>query len=313
MHPRHSNRRQFLAGMGLGAVAMVQSGTLCVADTQAQKGPHVAINQWSVGAMRSRDKKRPGMPLEEELTELAACGINGLEPGLQSPEQAEALAAQLAKHGLEMRSAFIGSELCHPGAAEKEIKRIVALAKRVKALGTKIIVTNPSPLPNRRGKTDAQLRAQAAGLNRLGRELAAQGLTLAYHNHDVELEHAAREFHHMMLGTEPACLSLCLDAHWVYRGAGHSQVALFDVVKLYGVRVVELHLRQSKDNVWSETFGDGDIDYRSLCKTLGAMGAKPLLVLEQGPEQGTPQTMEVAEAHRRSCRYAREVFSRSIP
>ena len=156
------------------------------------------------------------------------------------------------------------------------------------------------------------MKAQAAGLNRLGRELAAEGLTLAYHNHHVELEHAAREFHHMMLGTEPGCLSLCLDAHWVYRGAGHSQVALFDVVKLYGKRVAELHLRQSNGNVWSETFGDGDIDYRALWKGLTEMGAKPHLVLEQGPEQGTPQTIEVAEAHRRSCRYAKDVFSQRV-
>jgi inosose dehydratase len=86
-------------------------------------------------------------------------------------------------------------------------------------------------------------------------------------------------------------------------------VALFDVVKLYGARVAELHLRQSKDNVWSEAFGDGDIDYRALWKTLTAMGAKPLLVLEQGPEQKTPQTIEVAEAHRRGLRYAKEVFA----
>ena len=102
----------------------------------------------------------------------------------------------------------------------------------------------------------------------------------------------------MMLATEPGCLSLCLDAHWVYRGAGHSQVALFDVVKLYGQRVAELHLRQSKGNVWSETFGDGDIDYRALWKALAGSGVEPLLVLEQGPEQGTPQTIEIAEAHR---------------
>ena len=271
---QHCDRREFLAGMGLSAATLLWQRNAPVPRTHRPRrpDPHVAINQWSVGAMRGRDKKRPGMSLDEELAGLAACGINGLEPGLQTPEQAEALAAQLAKHGLEMRSVYTGSELLDPAAAEKEIERILALAKRAKAVGTKIIVTNPSPLPNRRGKTDAQLEAQAAGLNRLGRELAALGVTLAYHNHDVELEHAAREFHHMMLGTEPGCLSLCLDAHWVYRGAGHSQVALFDVVKLYGQRVAELHLRQSKGNVWSETFGDGDIDYRALWKTLVGNG-----------------------------------------
>ncbi|MHB8866949.1 MAG: sugar phosphate isomerase/epimerase family protein, partial [Pirellulaceae bacterium] len=252
----HCDRREFLAGMGLSAATLFWSGTNCTADTQAEAGPHIAINQWSVGAMRGRDKKRPDMPLGEELAELAACGVHGLEPGVHSAEQTEAMAAELAKQGLEMRSVYTGSELLDPAATEKEIDRILALAKCAKAVGTKIIVTNPNPLPNRQGKTDAQLMAQAAGLNELGRQLAALGMTLAYHNHDVELEHAAREFHHMMLATQPECLSLCLDAHWIYRGAGHSHVALFDVVKLYGQRIAELHLRQSKNNIWSESFGD---------------------------------------------------------
>jgi inosose dehydratase len=248
------------------------------------------------------------MPLDEELAQLSACGINGLEPALQTSEQAEALSGTLKQRGLEMRSIYTGSNLAEPATAEKEIERIVALAQTVKSLGTKIIVTNPSPLAKREAKTDAQLETQATGLNQLGHELAAHGLILAYHNHDVELQNAAREFHHMMLATEPANLSLCLDAHWVYRGAGHSQVALFDVMKLYGKRVVELHLRQSEDQVWSEVFGEGDIDYRAVRKMLRAMRAEPHLVLEQGPEPETPQTMDIAEAHRRSCVYLREIF-----
>jgi len=114
----------------------------------------------------------------------------------------------------------------------------------------------------------------------------------------------------MMAGTDPAALSLCLDAHWVYRGAGHSQVALFDVLKLYGSRVVELHLRQSTGNIWSEAFGDGDVDYRALAGKLLAANRRPLLVLEQGPENGTPQTLRTADVHRRSAHYVREVFAR---
>ena len=82
MRTHHCDRREFLTSTGLSAAAVVWSGTLRAADAQADKGPHVAINQWSVGAMRGRDKKRSGMPLEEELAELAACGLNGLEAGL---------------------------------------------------------------------------------------------------------------------------------------------------------------------------------------------------------------------------------------
>ena len=114
----------------------------------------------------------------------------------------------------------------------------------------------------------------------------------------------------MMLGTDHRALSLCLDVHWVYRGADNSQVALFDVVKRYGPRIAELHLRQSTGNVWSETFGDGDIDYRELVKRPIEIGDRPHVVLEQGPEGTTPQTMGTAAVHQRSVRYVREVFGR---
>lgn len=304
-----SNRREFLTDAGLAAAAVLCSQVAAEAAAESGNPLHVAINQWAVGTIRRRDKENADIAFDDELATLAAAGINGLEPGLGSADQVDALAAQLAKHKLELRSIYTGSSLADRANVDKELERIVALAKRAQAVGTKIIVTNPSPLPNRQGKSDQQLQTQAAALNKLGRELAALGMNLAYHNHDIELQYAAREFHHMMIGTDPDALSLCLDAHWVYRGAGHSQVALFDILKLYGSRVSELHLRQSTGNVWSEAFGDGDIDYRALVRKLVEINIRPLLVLEQGPEGETPQTLDVAEVHRRSVRYVREVFA----
>ena len=158
----------------------------------------------------------------------------------------------------------------------------VALRELFADIGAEIIVTNPSPIRwgGPENKTDAQLRTQARALDRLGAALRQRGLTLAYHNHDPELRQGARELHHMLVGTDPAHVTYCLDAHWVFRGAGDSQVALFDVVHLYADRITELHLRQSVDGVWSETFGPGDIDYERL-----------------------------VEAHRASLAYAAEVFA----
>ena len=100
-----------------------------------------------------------------------------------------------------------------------------------------------------------------------------------------------------------------LDAHWIYRGAGNSAVALFDVVKLYGPRVTELHLRQSVDNVWTEVLSDGDVDYPALASYLLGIGVKPHLVMEQAVEEGTPNTMDAVESHRLSREYARRVFA----
>jgi len=47
-------------------------------------------------------------------------------------------------------------------------------------------------------------------------------------NRDAELRQGGREFHHMLTATNPDDVKLCLDAHWIYRGCGDSQVAVFD-------------------------------------------------------------------------------------
>jgi len=217
----------------------------------------------------------------------------------------------LKKHGLEMRSLYVNSTLHDPAQVDKSMEEVLAAATQAKAAGTRIIVTNPSPLRwgGPENKTDEQLKVQAAALDKLGAGLKKMGLTLAYHNHDIELRNAAREFHHMMVGTDPANVTLCLDAHWIYRGSGNSQVALFDVLKLYGPRVTELHLRQSQNGVWTEAFGPGDIDYPRLADSLLQLGVKPLLVLEQAVEAGSPNTMNAVEAFKKSTQYTREVFA----
>jgi inosose dehydratase len=87
-------------------------------------------------------------------------------------------------------------------------------------------------------------------------------------------------------------------------------VALFDVVKLYGKRVTELHLRQSKDGVWTETFGPGDIDYPRLAGALAEIAVRPHIVLEQAIENGSPRTMKPLEAFKASTTYTRRVFGK---
>jgi len=272
---------------------------------------HVATNQYPWSTFYRREGRSFEESLEEGLAEVAASGADGFEGILTVPEHVESLAARLQAHGLEMRSFYTGGALHRAEEIPESIERIVAVAARARSVGARIVVVNPDPI--RWGgpaeKSDDELRAQAEALNRLGGELASLGMTLAYHNHDAELRNAAREFHHMLAGTDPASVSLCLDAHWIYRGSGNSEVALFDVVTLYGRRIVELHLRQSVDGVWTETFGEGDIDYASLAKRLAELGIAPHLVLEQAVEAGSPATMGRVEAHRRGIAFARRLFA----
>jgi inosose dehydratase len=237
---------------------------------------HVACNQYSWSVFYQREGKDFNQSLEAGLAEVAASGLDGFEPGVGGLEQLEPLLPLLKKHGLQMRSLYVNSTLHEPDQVDKSMTAVLAAAGKVKAIGTQIIVTNPSPVRwgGPENKTDEQLQTQARALDNLGAKLRQMGLTLAYHNHDIELRNAAREFHHMLVGTDPANVTLCLDAHWVYRGAGNSQVALFDVLKLYGPRVTELHLRQSQKGVWTEVFGPGDLDYPRLAEYGASSGRR---------------------------------------
>jgi inosose dehydratase len=306
------SRRKFIRDFALASGAVLTGLPSSKAAARSTKGTlHLATNQYPWTTFYGRENRNFNADLDAGLAEVAASAMDGYEPLATSPQEIERLAPLLKKHGLEMRSLYVNSVLHESDSADKSIQDVLAIAEKAKSVGTRIIVTNPSPIRwgGPEDKDDNQLEVQAKALDRLGAKLKAMGLTLAYHNHDIELRNAAREFHHMMVGTDPSHVTLCLDAHWVYRGAGNSGVALFDVLKLYGSRITELHLRQSKDNVWTEAFGEGDIDYPRLARHLLAIGVKPHLVLEQAVEGGTPKTLSPVEAHRRGCQYARRVFA----
>src|SRR5262245_36637995 len=232
-----TSRRMFLATLAALPLA---------ARADEEKKIHLATNVYPWLTFYGREKRDFNKDLDASLAEVAKAGLDGFEPILNSAAEVKALAPRLKKHRLLMRSAYMNAKL-HDNDAKETIRTVLAVAAEASKSGLKILVVNPTPLRwgGSEDKDDDQLKIQAENLDALGKALRKQEVTLAYHNHDAEMRRSAREYHHMMLGTEPAHVSLCLDSHWVYRGAGNSQVALFDIVKLYGKRIVELHLRQS--------------------------------------------------------------------
>lgn len=298
-------------GASLGAFPWVARQALAETDAGG-KTLHVATNVYPWFALLRRENRGFHENIKASMDDIAASGVDGFEPIIDTNKSLEILKPHLDRGKLAMRSFYVNSTLHEKAKVSTSIDQVVALAKRANILfDTQIVVVNPTPIRwgGDENKTDADLLVQAAALNELGSRLKAFGMRLAYHNHDAEMRKAAREFHHMMLGTDPKNVHLCLDAHWIYRGAGNSSVALFDIIKHYGPRIVELHLRQSQKGTWTETFCDGDIDYRRIVKYLNEKNLKPLVVLEQAIEKGTPNTMTAVEAHKKSLAYAKDVFA----
>lgn len=304
-------RRQILTQCGIAAFSPAITPFLAAAENKGEKHP-IATNTYPWTTFAHRDKHDLKLHSDAFLSNIAATGIIGYEPIINSPRDFEGLGKRLKAHGLNMRSIYVNSVLHDATRVDESIASVISIAKEAKKLGTKIVVTNPSPIrwAGPEDKTDSQLRLQARSLNKLGSNLKQLDVDLAYHNHDAELRNGGREFHHMLTSTDPENVKFCLDAHWIYRGCGNSEVAVFNTLALYHHRIVELHLRQSASGVWSETFKlKGDINYSRLFDYLADKSISPHLVLEQAVEEGSPKSLSAVDAHRQSQLNVQKAFS----
>ncbi len=242
------------------------------------------------------------------MAQARAAGLTGWEDAFRSAAEVAAVAADAEAAGLSMRSAYVFGAFHEEALAAQSSDAALAICDAALPHGVTRFISNPDPLPGGTPKTDAQLRIQSRALEALGQAIRARGGALLYHTHAPEMQMAAREFHHMMAATDPAALSLCLDIHWVYRGAGDSMVALEDIIRLYAPRIGELHLRQSKGGIWDETLGEGDIGLATVATMLADRGVRPLLTLEHAYEEGTPSTMDPVSAHAASVATTTRLF-----
>ena len=65
---------------------------------------------------------------------------------------------------------------------------------------------------------------------------------------------------------------------------------------------------RSFHGVWSESFDDGDVDYRAVAKFLQGIGYQGLIAVELAYENGTNPTRPLEEDLRISREYAKNIF-----
>ncbi len=303
-----STRREFLKTVTI--VSTLPAITPSSAQYQAAYPFPISSNSYNWFTFYKRNGETWGKDWDACMKVYAQTGLKAYEGNFSSVDEVVALAPFLKKYAIQMPSLYVNSTLHTKEESDKSIESILKITEASKKLGTKIVVTNPSPIRwgGEEIKSDDQLRTQASNLEKLGLELRKAGMSLAYHIHDVELRAGAREFHHMLLNTSSENVGFCFEVHWIYRGTSNSEVAVFDMLKLYGKRIIEVHIRQSVNGIWSETFGEGDINYRKIVEEIKKVGVKPHLVIEQCIEEKTPNTMNVVEAHITNLNAVKEIF-----
>jgi inosose dehydratase len=247
---------------------------------------------WSDQGKRLQDN------LDETFSIVRDAGFDYFEPLLERDSDLATIGSSLKRSGLKVATAYAGVTLHHEDW-KQEADRLITLAKWAKDIGASILVTNPDPIDWNapKEKSDLELQSQADALNHLTAELAGLGVTLAYHVHSSELRSGAREMHHMLLATRATNMGFCLDFHWIYRGCGNSQLAVSDIITLYGNRVVSTHIRQSHDGIWSETLEEGDLNYTLISAEMKALNFTGPWIVECAREVGSERADSMINAY----------------
>lgn len=254
----------------------------------------------------SRQKKALADVLDEVFAMARNAGFRNVElsDAFFSPALRDRVLKLARSNGLSMPSVYVGGGLHEAALANATISRALEVGGICRDLGCGAVVNNPNPKPQGAQKSDAELAVQAESLNRMGRALSEKGLEFRVHHHSPEMAANAREWRHIIGNTDPKYVSLCPDLDWMYQG-GMDPLAL---LRESGTRVTEVHVRNSKDKLWLESFGEGDLDYRAMAAALKELGVSPLIVVELAYRDNTVVTRSLEEDLRLSRTYAETIF-----
>jgi inosose dehydratase len=253
-----------------------------------------------------KEKISLGDGLERMFAASQRAGYNRIElmDAFLTPKLRGHTAELVRQYDFTVPVVYQGGIFHEQEAAERSIAQILITADAARDLDAEWINTNCDPKPGRERKSDSELATEARYLNRLGQRLKERGMRLMLHEHDPDMADEAREWRSNLHHTDPKLMWMCVDVHWVYRGKQDPM----DLLREAGRRVAGLHVRNSINGVWTESFGEGDVDYHAVAKFLQGIGYHGLIAVELAYENGTNPTRQLEEDLRISREYAEKIF-----
>ena len=223
-------------------------------------------------------------PYLDLLDRVGETSFDGVEFAKRADEaDSSDVRERLEAHGLEAVSAHVGIE-----ALEDDFDATIAQAK---ALGYEHLVI-PWIGPEH-WETVAAVERTAERLSALVEAVAAEGLTLHYHNHDHEFVDTEQgTAFHLVAELVPA-LQFEIDAGWALAG-GEDPAAL---IRHYGDRVTIVHMKDvvegtsatdDLDPASIPALGEGDLDLEAVAEAARDVDAEWLVYEDDEPAE--PET-----------------------
>ena len=289
------SRRAVLAG-SLAGLSSMAAAKAAAAPFFKRTGLSLGLQLYTLGGDLAAD-------LDGQLGKVAAAGYRTVElAGYLGRTPAE-LKAALDKAGLAATSSHVQATSSPAQGGLADVDRVIAEAK---VLGVKHIVLPLFPIPDRikpaagedrraylarlgTSVTADDWKATAALLNAKAAPLKAAGLTLGYHNHNVEFAPVAGGTTGMAILLKEAdpALQFEMDAGWVV-AAGQDPFAL---LKAHPKRFRQMHVKDVKASTKPNfalqqdptEVGTGIIDWKRLLPAAHAAGVEGFFVEQEPP------------------------------
>ncbi len=221
--------------------------------------------------------------LDAQLALARACGFEWVESVAAHDLPADDFAVRLARHGLRAASMHASLALL-----ESQPETIVQACQ---ATGCRLVVMPWLPM-GERVCSAAAWSALGARLAAISGGLRAEGLQLAYHNHDFEfLSYEGRTALEWIFdATEPGQLGWEADLGWVVRAGADP----WHWLERYGNRLAAVHAKDIAppgtaidDDGWA-TLGEGLVPWARL---LPHLASRVELVIFEHDKPGRPETI----------------------
>jgi len=275
-------RRNFLKTMGIGAIATVVANDLLACTAPEEQLPSIGLISGSGGAWHSDGPK-------EGLKKIAEWGYKDLEGG------------SIRGMGNDEYLPFLKSLGLRPviGSAEMAVvineDRLKTTIKNAQDQGRKYLACYWPWIGVNKGQKIDDWKEVADNLNKGAAVCKREGITLIYHNHDMEFYPVEGQipFDVMMSQLDPA-VDIELDLYWITKSGKSAE----EYLNKYPGRYPVLHVKDMPADIKRGTgltdfgkltekdfaaIGSGSIDFASIFKLNSISGAKHFIVESDKP------------------------------
>jgi sugar phosphate isomerase/epimerase len=294
------NRKYFLKTLGAAGLAGLAIPGFA-SPTAGKKGTVVGVHVWIFAA------KQPGYDVTPILPQIFADvkyagfdGVETMEHPLRKPESTALIAELIEEHNLPLiGTSYSGQmwDITKHQEIYEDVENIMGNMQKLKArtFGTSV------GRPQGRIKTEAELDAQAELLKRLIALGKQHGVTLNLHNHTYEVENELHDLKGTLKRIPDAKLGP--DLNWLLR----AKVDPVWFLQEFDDQIIFLHLRDQHTNGrWSESLGEGDVDFKAIGKTLKQIDFKGDVMIELAHENDFEPTRPIRESLKMSRQHLKK-------